>query len=57
MQVSIEDFQTELKFGNKGPLIRIRDEQGKTSASYGSAKPTSDGRRATSQRRTQRACP
>lgn len=30
MQVSIEDFQTELKFGNKGPLIRIRDEQGKS---------------------------
>jgi hypothetical protein len=29
MQVSIEDFQTELKFGNKGPLIRIRDEQGR----------------------------
>ena len=28
MQVSIEDM-TELKFGNKGPLIRIRDENGK----------------------------
>ena len=28
MQVSIEEVP-EIKFGNKGPLIRIRDEQGK----------------------------
>ncbi len=28
MQVSIEEM-TEVKFGNKGPLIRIRDENGK----------------------------
>lgn len=29
MKVSIEEVQTEIKFGSKGPLIRIRDEQGK----------------------------
>lgn len=28
MQVSIEEVP-EIKFGNKGPLIRIRDENGK----------------------------